>query len=205
MSFAGEPRRCPARIGCYNGAMTSARLRIAVASRQPLDDREDESIKRFLTALDSLEDPYDQESDPTHVTGSAIVVGPRGVLLLKHKRLGIWLQPGGHIDDGETPWDAALREAHEETGLDVEFAGPVSADGAPELIHVDVHAGGRGHTHLDTRYLVHGGTADPAPPDDESQEIGWFGWQDAIDMADDGVRAILEHLRPDEASDADPR
>ena len=44
-------------------------------------------------------------------------------MLHLHKRLDLWLQPGGHIEPGETPWDAARREAHEETGLDVTFAG----------------------------------------------------------------------------------
>lgn len=175
--------------------MTVERLRADVAARTPLDERERTSIERFLTALDGLERPFDEHADPTHVTGSAIVVGPRGVLLLKHKRLGIWLQPGGHVDADETPWDAALREAREETGLEVSFAGPLDDDGVPELIHVDVHAGGRGHTHLDTRYLLDGGDADPAPPADESQEIGWFSWGDAIELADDGVRSILDHLR----------
>ncbi len=87
------------------------------------------------------------------MTGSAIVVGPRGVVLLRHKRLGLWLQPGGHVDPGETPWQGALREAFEETGLDVRFAGSGDAH-VPLLVHVDVHDGGRGHTHLDLRYLV---------------------------------------------------
>ncbi len=178
--------------------MTLARLRSDVAGRHPLDDRERRSIEKFLDALDTLETPFDQEADPVHVTGSAIVTGPRGVLLLKHKRLGIWLQPGGHLDPGESPWTAALREAREETGLDVRFVGPFDEQGVPELIHVDVHAGGRGHTHLDTRYLLDGGDADPAPPEDESQEIAWFSWDEAIDLADDGVRAILRHLRPQE-------
>ena len=50
-------------------------------------------------------DPFDEHADPIHVTGSAIVVGRRGVVLLTHKRLGIWLQPGGHVDAGEAPWD----------------------------------------------------------------------------------------------------
>ena len=196
MLFGCPPGRRSSGSGWYNGAMTLARLRADVAGRYPLDDRERESIDRFLAALDALEHPLDQEEDPTHVTGSAIVVGPRGVVLLKHKRLGLWLQPGGHIDPGEMPWDAALREAREETGLDVSFAGPLDHAGVPELLHVDVHAGGRGHTHLDTRYLLDGGDADPAPPEGESQEIAWFNWQEAIDIADDGVKAILEHLRP---------
>ena len=51
------------------------------------------------------------------------------------------------------------------------------------------------HTHLDLRYLIHGGTADPDPPEGESQQIGWFTWDAAIDRADPGLRGILEFLR----------
>ncbi len=167
-----------------------------MVARRAVDERERLSIERFLAAFDALESPFDQESDPIHVTGSGIVTGPRGVVLLEHKRLGIWLQPGGHIDPGETPWDAALRETREETGLVVSFAGPFDAEGVPELVHVDVHEGGRGHTHLDLRYLIEGGDADPDPPEEESQQIDWFEWDAAIDRADPGLRGILESLRP---------
>jgi hypothetical protein len=76
--------------------------------------------------------------------------------------------------------------------------GRIAAAGKPELVHVDVHAGGRGHTHLDLRYLIDGGTADPAPPEGESQEIAWFTWPDAINRADDtNLRAALASLAPD--------
>ena len=167
-------------------------VRAAVAARVPIDDAERACIDEFLARYDALASPFDQESDPVHVTGSAIVVGSRGVVLLKHKRLGFWLQPGGHVDPGESPSEAALREAREETGLDVAFVG-----GAPRLVHVDVHPGGRGHTHLDLRYLLDGGDADPAPPDDESQEIGWFAWEAAIERAgDERLKACLRSLRP---------
>ena len=99
--------------------------------------------------------------------------------------------PGGRLDPGETAEEAALREAWEETGLEVEF-GPRGT----ELVHVDVHGGPRGHTHLDLRYLLVAGDIDPNPPEGESQDVRWFGWEDAISVADDGLRGVLVALRP---------
>ncbi len=171
-------------------------VRRSVADRIPIDDAERASIVAFLAHYDALADPMDQELDAIHVTGSAIVTGQRGVVLLRHKRLGLWLQPGGHIDPGETPWGAALREAEEETGLAARFAA-LGDNGVPPLVHVDVHPGGRGHTHLDLRYLVDGGEADPDPPAGESQEIAWFAWPAAIERAsDDRLTTLLRHLSP---------
>lgn len=175
------------------------RVRTSVAERLAaglaVDAREATSLVAFLDAFDGLDDPLSQDLDPVHVTGSGLVVGPRGVILLKHKRLGFWLQPGGHIDPGESPWAAALRETVEETGLDGSFAGPLDPHGVPELLHVDVHAGGRGHTHLDLRYLIDGGADDPSPPEGESQEIDWFEWDAAVERADPGLEGILRALQ----------
>jgi 8-oxo-dGTP pyrophosphatase MutT (NUDIX family) len=176
-------------------AAVIARLRRDVIAKQPVDERERQSLSAFVEAFDQLEEPFEQESNSIHVTGSALVVGPRGVVLLKHKRLGFWLQPGGHIDPGESPWAAALREAREETGLEVDFAGPLDIEGVPDLLHVDVHPGGRGHTHLDVRYLLDGGDADPDPPEGESQEIGWYDWEAAVEQADPGLEGILRFLQ----------
>lgn len=165
-------------------------MRAAVAARRAVDERERRSIERFLELYDALERPFDNDASPVHVTGSAIVVADdgSGVLLHRHKRLGLWLQPGGHLDAGEDPRDAASREACEETGLVV--------DCAPGLVHVDVHAGGRGHTHLDLRYLATIAPLTPAPPAGESPEVRWFGWAEAIEIADDGLRGALVALRP---------
>lgn len=171
-------------------------VRRIVTEREPIDRAERTCITEFVSAFDRLADPFDQRLDPVHVTGSAFVVGERGVVLLRHKRLGMWLQPGGHIDPGESPWDAARREAIEETGLAVDFVerGP---DGVPVLAHVDVHPGGRGHTHLDLRFVLGGDDADPAPPPGESQQIGWFDWPDALDRAGDPrLVAALGALAP---------
>jgi 8-oxo-dGTP pyrophosphatase MutT (NUDIX family) len=155
----------------------------------PVDERERASIERILATVPLLGRPFEMDADPVHFTGSALIVGPRGIVLLRHRRLGIWVQPGGHIDDGETPWDAARREAAEETGMAVRFLGD-----EPELAHVDVHPGGRGHTHLDLRYLCTAGDADPTPPPGESQEVGWFSWDAAVGRAEPAMAGILGAL-----------
>jgi 8-oxo-dGTP pyrophosphatase MutT (NUDIX family)/N-acetylglutamate synthase-like GNAT family acetyltransferase len=177
-------------------AVDRAEIAAEVARRHPVDERERTSIDRFLLELDRLDEPFSERSDPTHVTASAIIVGVRGVVLHKHKRLGLWLQPGGHIDPGEAPWQAAVREAQEETGLPVvPLAGPTR----PALVHVDVHPGPRGHTHLDLRYVLVADDVEPAPGAGESQDVRWFSWDDAIALSDPGLAGILRALAPSDA------
>jgi len=169
-----------------------ALIRSQVLERCPVDDREQASIEYFIAEFDRLESPFCEDADPVHVTASGIVIGSRGVLLLRHRRLGIWVQPGGHLDPDEMPWVAAWRETIEESGLDLDLPDPTVVM-AP--VHVDVHPGPRGHTHLDLRYLIEAGEGDPAPPPGESQEIGWFDWTAAIEIADPGLRGALVALR----------
>jgi 8-oxo-dGTP pyrophosphatase MutT (NUDIX family) len=157
--------------------------------QDPVDEREARSVDIFLIELARLERPFDEHADAVHVTASVLITGARGVILLKHKKLGIWVQPGGHIDDGETPAQAAVREAVEETGLPVTLL-------EPEAVQVDVHPGPRGHTHLDLRFLCTAPDEDPRPPEGESQDVYWFGWDDAIAMADDGIAGLLKARRP---------
>lgn len=166
-------------------------VRDAVAVRRPVDARERASIEELVSELDRLASPFDDEADLTHVTASAIVTGARGVVLHLHKRMGIWLQPGGHVDPDEEPADAALREAREETGLPVALMGR-------SLAHVDVHAGPRGHRHLDLRYLVAAEDVEPDPPDHESQDVRWFSWSDAIALAEPGLEGALRAMQPGE-------
>lgn len=166
------------------------RLRRQLAAHQPREAREAHSLRRTLAMLDWLDAPLDERADPTHVTASAIVLGDDDrVLLHRHKRLGIWLQPGGHVDPGESCEVAVLREVAEETGLE----GTLERD-AP--LHVDVHEGPRGHVHLDVRWLVRvPGGAEPAPAEGESQDVAWFERDDALAVTDvaaaNAIRAAL--------------
>jgi ADP-ribose pyrophosphatase YjhB (NUDIX family) len=104
------------------------------------------------------ERPFDRAIGEGHLTGSAITVSADGrqVLLLHHRKLDRWLQPGGHGDPGETTGEeVALREALEESGIE----GLTLHPRAPRPLDVDVHdIPARGsepaHQHLDLRYLV---------------------------------------------------
>lgn len=169
-------------------------LRMLVVSmldrRPPVDAREQESAARFLSELDRLDDPCSEAADTTHVTASALVVSSRGLILHRHKRLGIWLQPGGHIDPGESAADASLRECLEETGLAAEhFAGE------PMLVHVDTHDGPRGHYHLDLRFLLAAPDVDPTPQEGESPDVRWFTWNELRDHREPGIAGAVAAMR----------
>jgi 8-oxo-dGTP pyrophosphatase MutT (NUDIX family) len=175
-----------AAVGHLPSDPAAVRLRAWLLAHHPVDDREALSVAIFLAELDRLDRPFDESADLTHVTASAIVVGPRGVVLHRHRRLHRWMQPGGHVEPGETPEMAVLRECAEETGL------PVTHPRAgPDLIHVDVHRASRDHVHLDLRYLVASPDLDPAPGPGESPDVAWFTWDEAMAMADDALAGAL--------------
>lgn len=157
----------------------------------PASAKEARSLARMRRFISWLARPFDEHADPMHFTASAIVIDGAGrTLLHRHRRLGLWLQPGGHIDAGECPHDAARRETLEETGLDARH---LSAE--PLLLHVDVHPGGRGHVHLDLRYLLQVGEgSEPSPPPGESQDVAWFSYAAAAERSDLSVAEALARL-----------
>ena len=169
---------------------TTEDLLVLVEGHAPASPREVAARERFLSELRRLPAPCDEHAGPTHVTASGIVVGRRGTVLHRHKRLGIWMQPGGHIDPGESPQEAAWREATEELGLEVAHppAGPL-------LLHLDVHQAAHAHTHLDLRYLLFGAETDPQPPPDESPDARWCSWEEAEAIADPGLIDALPLAR----------
>ncbi len=166
-----------------------AHVEALLCTLTPVDAREVASLEQARAVLPSLAQPFSEDAQDTHVTASGFVVGPRGVLLHHHLKLGIWVQPGGHIDEGEWPHGAAQREVLEETGLEV-----VDPPGGPTVVRIDVHPGPRGHTHLDLGFLFVGGDDDPAPPPHESQAVRWCTIDEALALAEPGLRGFLGTL-----------
>jgi len=156
-------------------------LQEALERHRPADQREAEDAAAILAFTRRHARPFDRAIAEGHLTGSALVVADDGsaVLLLRHRKLQRWLQPGGHGEPGEARGeDVALREALEETGL----AGLRLHPRAPRPLDVDVHdiparPGEPAHQHLDLRYLV----LAPAGAvhercQDETDDLRWFDW-----------------------------
>jgi ADP-ribose pyrophosphatase YjhB (NUDIX family) len=133
-------------------------------------------------------------------TATTFVVHDRRTLLLHHRKLGMWLPPGGHIDPHELPDQAALREVREESGLEVELLtqgrtlGHVKMLPQPYCILLEDIS--PGHQHIDLIYFarVCGGALMYA--EREAHAARWFTWEelDAPEIAEDirelGRRAI---------------
>lgn len=134
-------------------------LRDALLDFAPSDARERGFLQRMLELLASPGDPFDRDHFvPGHFTASAFVLSPCGeeVLMILHGKLGIWVQPGGHVDpEDEDIFAAALREVAEEVGV----VGARFAGGAPSIFDVDIHdiparKGDPAHAHFDVRVLL---------------------------------------------------
>ncbi|MCW2621147.1 MAG: hydrolase [Frankiales bacterium] len=125
--------------------------------------------ERWVAALASPDGT--ERSRPDHVTASGLVLDPTGghVLLVLHRKVGLWLQPGGHVDPGDTSLaQAARREATEETGL----AG-LAVDPVP--IALDAHPAPCGaRTHLDVQFLVRAPGRDDPVVSAESLDVRWW-------------------------------
>ena len=168
-----------------------AELIALLTAYDPSDPAEQAYRTRMLDLAAVSHDPFRRtDYDPGHFTASGFVLHPDGdrVLLVHHARLGIWVQPGGHVDPGDVGLMAAShREITEETGLDT--LTPVT-DG---IVDVDIHAFGASgdqpdHLHFDVRFAFVSAT-DGLDPNNEVLEAIWAGLDDLAGLGVD--RSVL--------------
>ena len=121
-------------------------------------------------------DCFERHLAPGHVTGSAWVVNPDRTmaLILHHRKLDQWFQPGGHADGDNDIVRVALKETSEETGVEPSHIRLVSE----AIFDIDIHKvpathQDPTHLHYDIRFLVEMDDDIPIPGNDESHEILW--------------------------------
>ena len=131
------------------------------------------SVQTFSDFLRSDSAVFERHFAVAHFTGSAWLVSADGdrALLMHHRKLGLWLQPGGHADGDSDLAGVALREAQEETGVRDLFV-----EGG--IFDIDRHRiSARGsepeHWHYDVRYVLRAGSDERFTINEESHALAW--------------------------------
>lgn len=153
---------------------------------------EQEARHRFLDLLAATDHCFWRDAYPAHFTASAWLVSRDGrrALLMHHRKLDRWLQPGGHADgNGDLP-RVALREAEEESGLH----GLRVDDRLFDLDYHPIPACGREpeHWHYDVRFVVQTTRSETFRANDESTAMRWVPVGEIV--ADSGIDASIRRM-----------
>ena len=163
-------------------------LQRLLAAYEPSTSAEAQHLASILELLSTKSSAFDRdEYRPGHITASAFVVHPSepAAALMKHRKLGRWLQPGGHVEPEDADIEsAARREVEEEVGVS-----QLSSFGVAD---VDVHvfperADQPQHLHLDVRIGFIAGS-DRLADSGESDGVRWAGFDEMQRMEESLAR-----------------
>lgn len=151
---------------------------------------ESATVARICALVTTREKCFERDCLPGHITASSWIVSHdlERVLLTHHRKLGSWLQLGGHADGETCTLDVALREAREESGMQnfriIVPNNPMHpttrGDAQSVPFDVDIHMiparkGEPAHEHHDIRYLLLAEPDQALSISDESIDLRWFG------------------------------
>ena len=169
-------------MSCHARSEKLLRMIDAYAARYPAEAGA-ARVRRFIHAQPRC---FERDCfDDGHVTGSAWVVDAAGsrVLLTHHRKLGKWLQLGGHSDGDPDTLAVALREAREESGLCVQ---PVSE----AVLDIDIHTipawqDEPSHLHYDVRFALCASSPERLRISAESIDLAWIDIEDLPRLTDE--------------------
>jgi 8-oxo-dGTP pyrophosphatase MutT (NUDIX family) len=173
-------------------------LRHKLSAYQPVGPRDERFVERMLALLDVGAPAFRQDSYlPGHFTASAFILAPvePSLLLILHAKLGLWLQPGGHVEPTDADLVAAARrEAEEEAGLvGLELV-------HPGILDVDIHsiparAPAPAHQHFDVRFLFRARSTELRAASD-ARAARWAPLASlSTEGSDDSVMRAVERIR----------
>ncbi|MEU6706548.1 NUDIX hydrolase [Streptomyces wuyuanensis] len=178
--------------------ITADHIRTTIAAYLDQHPEDKTELGVILGLLDDGHDLTSRKTLPGHVTASAILIDPDGLILhILHNATGKWLLPGGHLEaSDDTLLQAAGRELAEETGIPPHVITPHNQT----PLHIDVHPidanpakDEPAHQHFDFRFLFRT-TADIGEL--QTEEVSDAAWRDLDDIADDLLRQrIAQALR----------
>ena len=170
-------------------------LREKLEEYDPNNFEEVEAKERMLNFLDANVDCFERSLQQGHFTGSCWLENYDGTkfLLTLHRKIKMWLQVGGHADGDNDLARVALKEAHEESGLEhIELISPKIFDLSVHLVpeYKGIHA----HYHYDVLFIAKATDAnEDIKISDESDDLKWFSEPTAeVINADNEILRMFE-------------
>jgi 8-oxo-dGTP pyrophosphatase MutT (NUDIX family) len=151
-------------------------------------------ISRFRSLISNFKDAFSRSLITGHITASAWILDNNfgSAVLVHHRKLNKWLQPGGHTDGQEDVVAAAFREAKEETGLsNLQIVNDQIFD--LDIHIIPPHGQVSAHFHYDIRFLILADKSEMPSVSHESHDVKWFNFHD-VPEATGNSRSIQRML-----------
>ncbi len=164
----------------FSNAMHRKKLLTLLEAHTPADATEEAMLQNTIQFVNQHPDCFERTLLVGHITGSAWIVDKTRTMtvLVHHRKLNRWFQPGGHCDGDSDVLNVAMKEAQEETGL---FVKPVDN----RIFDVDVHLiperkNEPAHYHYDIRFMLEADPMQAFQISTESKELRWVSLENVL-------------------------